>query len=361
MTIGVSGPRPLTPVAVVEAPRPEETTLRSSPSAPGRWLRAAAAIAAAFGAFGAGPASAQAPDQPGDGGEVPVVNSWALTPTGPNPDEPSSRPYLSYEIAPGATVQDSVTLWNYGNVQLTFRVYATDAFNNDAGDFDLLPGDRQAEDLGRWVQLPQEYVTVPAGSRVDLPFSLTVPVNAQPGDHSAAILASSQIDGVDSEGRVVGLDRRTGSRLYVRVDGAVEPQLTIDDVRTVYHPSVNPLDGSVDVTYSVSNPGNIRLSARQEIVLRSPFGTEMARIEPDDLPELLPGNRVARSVHFDGVTAAFRVTAEVRLTPLSGDPDLEPEPVSRGSTTWAVPWSGIGAAVLAVVIWRRPQSVPQPV
>src|SRR5262245_27067586 len=71
--------------------------------------------------------SVRAAAQADDG--TPSIQSWALAPSGADPGEPSSRPNLSYETAPGAEIQDSVTLWNYGNTQLTFRIYATDAFN----------------------------------------------------------------------------------------------------------------------------------------------------------------------------------------------------------------------------------------
>ena len=41
-------------------------------------------------------------------------------------------------LAPGAAVQDSVTLWNYSDIPVDFDVYATDAFNTQAGGFDVL-------------------------------------------------------------------------------------------------------------------------------------------------------------------------------------------------------------------------------
>ncbi len=46
-----------------------------------------------------------------------------------------------WKLEDPATVEDAVTIFNYGNVQLTFRIYGTDARNNEDGQFDLLPGD----------------------------------------------------------------------------------------------------------------------------------------------------------------------------------------------------------------------------
>ena len=50
------------------------------------------------------------------------VESWALAPTGLDPSQPSSRPNITASLAPGATQQDSVSLWNYSDVPLTFHV-----------------------------------------------------------------------------------------------------------------------------------------------------------------------------------------------------------------------------------------------
>lgn len=293
-----------------------------------------------LGLFAPGAHAATLPDvPPGD----PTVNSWALAPTGVDPAEPSSRIYLSYDVAPGATLQDSVTLWNYSNVQLTFHVYATDAFNNTDGAFELLTGDAKPVDVGAWVALPQANVTAPAQSKIDLPFTLTVPPDARPGDHAAAVLAASEVEGTGPDGKIVRLDRRTGSRVYVRVAGPVQPALALENVHTVYHPALNPLGGSLDVSYTVRNTGNVRLGAHQRIDVSGPLGVRLARHAPGDVPELLPGNALTLEEHFDGIAALVRVSASVRLepTPAAGVSDVQTTAVVRTGRTWALPWSVI--------------------
>lgn len=310
-------------------------------------------------------AAAQEAEAREDGG--PSIQSWALAPTGSNPDEPGDRPNLSYEAQPGGTIEDSVTLWNYGNTQLTFRVYATDAFNNSSGGFDLLTGDKSPVDVGAWVTLPQPNVTVEPFTKVDLPFKLVVPPDAGPGDHAAAILASSVVPGVDSEGKVVTLDRRTGSRLYVRVAGALQPELSVEDVHTVYHAALNPLAGSVDVSYTVRNTGNVRLGGRQLVRLENLFGKKMKQAPGENIVELLPGNAVTFKAHFEHVTAALRVTAKPIVTPFPvGDAEGSAgDDVSRAGHGWAIPWSAILLIALAGAVWKgvgryRSRSLDEP-
>ena len=302
--------------------------------------------------------------QEGDDKRAPQVQSWAVTPSGSSPDEPSSRPYLDYTVDPGETIEDSVTVWNYGNVQLTFKIYATDAFNNADGAFDLLPGDKQPKDAGTWAQLPQRFITVPPGTRIDLPIRITVPGDAAPGDHSGAILATNEAEGKGPDGKTVTLDRRTGTRLYVRVNGPLDPALAVTRTRAVYHGALDPRRGSLDVRYIVRNVGNVRLGAQQSVELNGLFGRTMQRATPRAIQELLPGNEVEVVQHFKGVTAALRVSADITLTPTApaGTDSGALSPTNRSARTWAFPWLllavAIALGVLVHVLRRRHRGHP---
>jgi len=292
---------------------------------------------------------------PSQSGEV--TNSWALTPSGDDPSQPGERSNLSYTLAPGATIEDFVTLWNYGNVALTFDVYATDAVNNDAGSFTLLETAEAAKDVGSWVKLGLSNITLPASTSVRIPITLTVPSDATPGDHAAGIVASSLTPQSDDAGNQVLLDRRVGTRLYLRVPGPVSPQLEVESITTSYHSGLNPLEGTVDVEYRVRNSGNVRLGARQEVSVSDLFGTVGTR-RPERIEELLPGQSAVVRESFDGVAATFRISTEVALTPTapSGGDVEAPAPFSREQGGWAIPWTLLGIVallLLAAVLFAR--------
>ena len=292
---------------------------------------------------------------------APVVDSWSLTPTGTNPNEPGSRPAFTYTLAPGAAVRDSLTVWNYSDVQLTFHVYAADAFNTAADGFDLAAADQRPTDVGAWIRIEQNYVTLPAHSKVSLAFVVHVPANATPGDHAGGIVAASVTGARDQQGKHVVLDRRVGSRVYLRVSGPVHPALVVEHLSTTYHSSANPLGGSVDVTYTVRNAGNVRLGTQQLVVLRDVFGKVGNRALPE-LAELLPGAAITTKAHFDGVSATIRLSGTVTLTPFV--PREAPSARSTGSLspttatahTWAIPWSLLIALLLLsglIALFRR--------
>ncbi len=332
------------------------------------WRRVAVAVTAAamvLGAFGAGLGSAQEPDPGTPSTSVPSgsppageqeVHSWALAPAGSEDTSAAgNRPFLSYEVAPGSEVQDAVTVFNYGNTQLTFRVYATDAVNNQEGGFDPLPGDKESTDVGTWVTLSQEYVTVAPRTQVTMPLTVKVPADARPGDHAGAILASSQAAGTGPDGKTVNVDRRTGSRIYLRVAGALAPELAVESITTTYAPAANPLGGAADVTYTVHNRGNVRMGGKHSVMVSGPLGLATKRSKAVDLPELLPGESLEFTEHFEDVPASVVALAEVRLEPKAVNAGDEGTPTTtRRAMALAPP---ISIVLLLFALWLTLRSV----
>lgn len=289
------------------------------------------------------PPVAPAPTVPGDTAPVDptqpeIVESWALAPGGSlDTEEAGNRPELSYVSDPGLVIEDSVILFNLGNTQQTFRVYATDAFNNDAGQFDLLPGDEVPTDAGSWVKVEQEFVTVPAGRQVQIPITITIPADATQGDHAGAVLASSETLGTGDAGDMVTLDRRTGTRMYIRVSGTLSLELAVTNVDSAYNYSVNPLGGSADVSFKVRNVGNVRLGGTGSVSVAGPFGLGEQTVSIPDITELLPGGEITITANVKDVLALFLNTTTVRVVP-TGASDIGAVDASTGNArTFAPP------------------------
>lgn len=158
-----------------------------------RWL---AALTASVLMILAATSVAGAQEQTSSPSAENYTHSWSIGPAGSlDPNQPGNRSNLTYDATPGSTITDAVVISNFGNVQLNFRIYATDAVNAEDGQVDLLLGDQQPTDVGSWVQIAQENVTVPPGMELTLPITITVPPDARPGDHVGGIVASSPAPG----------------------------------------------------------------------------------------------------------------------------------------------------------------------
>ncbi|MFJ7073078.1 WxL protein peptidoglycan domain-containing protein [Streptomyces sp. NPDC098781] len=307
------------------------------------------------------PATHASAGAPGDGGQgSPGRTTFGVQPSAAK--KPDARPNFSYGATPGALVKDHIAVFNYGTKPLTLRVYAQDAFTTADGGFDLFAAKHKPTDAGSWIELRKDQVKIPARSRVIVPFTLTVPAKATPGDHTAGIVASLSAAGADDKGSKVALDQRVGARVYLRVAGALTPRLAVEDLRTVYDGTANPFGtGSATVTYTVRNTGNVRLAAHQTVTVRDGLGGTAEVSGPRDLPELLPGDSVAVTAKATGVLPAFRDTTSVTIDPEPVRGDIQHRILPRVTATeafTAVPWAFLAlllvlATAVTLVLIRR--------
>ncbi|MGW1539954.1 WxL protein peptidoglycan domain-containing protein [Streptomyces sp. NPDC002309] len=294
-------------------------------------------------------------DREGDGkGDGKGRTTFGVQPS--SAKKPDTRPNFSYGATPGAVVEDHIAIRNHSARPLTLRVYAGDAFTTADGGFDLYAARHKSTDVGAWVKLRKTRIKVPARSHVIVPFTLTVPPKATPGDHTGGIVASLSASGTDGKGNKVAVDQRVGARVYLRVTGELESRLAVEDLRTTYQGTANPFGtGTATVTYTVRNTGNVRLAGDQSVRVRDLFGGGAAVAQPRDLTELLPGDSLKVTVKATGVLPTFRGTATVTLDPrpVRGDVKHRILPrVTRTEPFSATPWSFLAllAAVLAAVV-----------
>ena len=66
-----------------------------------------------------------------------AAQSWSVTPAGGSPDQPGTRPDLSYTVDAGTSITDTIQVWNYGADPIQLKVYAADALITSEGSYDL--------------------------------------------------------------------------------------------------------------------------------------------------------------------------------------------------------------------------------
>ncbi|MBP2337254.1 hypothetical protein JOF41_003432 [Saccharothrix coeruleofusca] len=293
-------------------------------------------------------ASAQPAD--GDTGR----QTWSVAPA--SAAGPDGRARFDYVVEPGMRYDDHLAVRNLGETELALDLYAGDAVNTGTGGFDLLARDEPSTVIGQWITVSAPRVVVPARETAIVPFSVTVPADAEPGDHVGGLVAALTTGG-DTP---VEVERRVGSRLYVRVAGPITASARIDSLTATHHGTLNPVGtGEVDVTYTIVNDGNLRLALRPSVNASGPLGLVERGTTGEVLPELLPGNAVTLTHTLTGIWPLGPHEVRVRAEPVtSATQDLAGavEPATAGTTVWALSWTATGTLVLfvglLVALWR---------
>jgi len=339
---------------------------RRSPVRLAAALAAVAVLAVVTGAAPAGtgapaaarsaqaPAGSGAPAGPGgaDGAEAPPRTTWGISPAGA--DGRDRRSTIEHVVAPGEVVEDHVVIDNYGDEPLTVVLYAADARPAD-GAFDVTAMDERDREVGAWTALGRELVEIPARGEVVVPVTIRVPDDATPGDHAGGILAARRSS---AEGGGVGFEteRRVGTRVHLRVAGAVRSELTVTDLHAAAGGWWQPAR-DLTVRYTVRNTGNLRLSGAVAVTVTGPFGLAERTVRGEPIEDLLPGHATTGEVRLPGVVALGRHRVTVTVTPTaSADQAVTGSvPVATRSTTlWLVPvLIPVVAAILVGVTFRR--------
>lgn len=278
--------------------------------------------------------------------------SWSVQPTsGPSGERPSL--YLS--AAPGTTLTDRVTVTNKTAEPLTLRLYAADAYNTPRdGGFAVRDRNEKQRSVGAWARTDRDTVTVGPKASVTVPLTITVPENAEPGDHPGALIAlDERVEATRRGALAVGVRRAVGARIHLRVNGPTVPALSVEDVRIEQDRPLVPGAGRsrAVISYTLRNRGNVTLAPTVALRAEGLFGRTLLERGLTKLPtELLPRQQVRLTETWDGAPQLDR--AEVELTATA-----KGTRESAAVTFLAVPWlvAGLLAVLVATgtALWAR--------
>lgn len=235
------------------------------------------------------------------------------------------------ELAPGAATEQTAIVSNRSDKTVTFKVYPADAMTTDQGGFALRGRDEAQTGVGQWAALPFETITLAAGMQKQVPFRITVPAAATPGDYAGGIILEAPpregTSGEVADQTAVQLNvvERVGVRIYLKVSGTAHADLVTGALESTDE------NGVIAFTLPITNTGNVILSPTTAAVVRGRVGgttkltfgrvdsllpgqTTTVRATWPDAPKLVWG-RVKAEVQYEG--GVGRAEADVRRVPLA--------------------------------------------
>ncbi|MEU9618029.1 MULTISPECIES: WxL protein peptidoglycan domain-containing protein [unclassified Streptomyces] len=278
--------------------------------------------------------------------------SWSVYPA---TTQAGQRPYFYLSADPGATLDDRVTVTNKTDRPQTFRLYAADAYNTARdGGFAVRAQNEKQRSVGAWARTGRDRVTVRPHGSVTVPVTITVPEDAEPGDHPGALVAlDERIDPADAGAVAVGIRKAVGARIYLRVNGPTVPALSVDDVEVEHTQPLVPGTGKsrAVISYTLRNRGNVTLSPKVALKAEGLFGRTLLARDLQKIPsELLPRQQVRLTEQW--ADAPQLEWGEIELTASARD--------TRESAAvgyFALPWLVAGVLLViaggAAALWIR--------
>ena len=228
--------------------------------------------------------------------------SFGIRPTKAFEDRPETFSYFSHELAPGAVLTDEALVINSGDAAVTLKLYAADGITAVNGGTAFARQGQEPTGVNRWLSLSVTEIALAPGEEMVVPFTITVPSNASPGQHLAGlVVAAPPIGEAPPSGEGEG-----------QFAAMVVQQAAVAVVIDVPGPRVAALEitgtclkeqGDLGATFvvAVRNTGNIFLKGEGSLLITDRNGEELAS-NPLKLETVLPGD-----------ATRFQVTHPVRL------------------------------------------------
>jgi hypothetical protein len=198
------------------------------------------------------------------------------------------------------------------------------------------PGD--ASDTHRmsgWIDISKEQTIIRRGKTGEVPFTIRVPVNADPGGHYAAILVATSPAG-QVAGTGTSVSSAITSLLFMRVPGDVIEEGIIRDFYAT-ESFMQRASGSFVIRFE--NKGNVHLVPQGEIVITNMWGKERGKIiinEHNTFGNVLPLSTRKFAFDWSGESNIFEFGRYKALATLAYGEDGRKN-AFRATYFWVIP------------------------
>lgn len=190
-------------------------------------------------------------------------------PANPDPAVPRTKDIFIYTLKASDTKNDAVIVTNNTDETQTIELYPTDAVITNTGAFSCEQRVEKKSDVGAWIKLSKNEVTLAPGTNQEVPFVVTIPAQADVGEHNGCLAFEPK----DNKGEVEGNVRirtRSAVRVAVTIPGDLKKKVDI----TSFNVSTKP-GGEQEYNLRIDNTGNVSADTTSYVTLRSLIGTEV--------------------------------------------------------------------------------------
>ncbi len=237
-----------------------------------------------------------------------------LFPAHPNPKIPYSQAWLIYNLVAGERKKDAFVVVNKGPKPVTVKLYPVDATTTKDGSFALKAETAKRSGVGAWVKLSVNQITVPANGKKIVEFTISIPKNAEVGDHMGGIIAEKV--GQLTKSGPLKIKTRIGLRIYETVPGQLRQELEVNGFRVVHQDGNKNYPDRLVLTFDLENKGNVHLDPVAEVELINNLNGQVVATKELALGTIFPQGKTTVPVVWTKIPlfGSFVVRAKVKYT-----------------------------------------------
>jgi len=186
--------------------------------------------------------------------------SFSMRPLHADPSNPITKSYFVLASKAGTTLQNGISITNTGSATGTVTLYPVDATTSQNSGLVYNMQNAPRSDVGSWLQLGQQHLTLKPGQSETVPFRVSVPQNTWSGQHIGGIVAESDTKASTQQQNTfhVNIQSLLIVAVQITVAGPLTEQLAITGVQA------SGANGYQNLLVNLSNTGT---------TLLKPYGT----------------------------------------------------------------------------------------
>lgn len=256
-------------------------------------------------------------------------------------------------VPAGQSVTRMITVTNRISNNRSFELTVEDMSGSVDGSQNIvLLGDVDGPySLRDYISFPHDSFSINLGERAQVPVTITMPPNAEPGGYYGAVLVSTiqTGEGDINPGPRSPIIARIGALFFITVPGEVTANGELLDVSTINDKWWYE-DGPIDFGILFENTGSVHLNPYGDIRVRNMFGEEVGYVDLEPW-FVLPKSLRLREVSWDRELLFGRYTFDVRVE-RGYDNIVDTDQIH----IWVLPWKivlGAFCAVFALILLIR--------
>jgi hypothetical protein len=207
-----------------------------------------------------------------------------------------------------------------------------------------------AYSLASWITLTSGPVTVAPGESGEIPFTVTVPTNAEPGGHYAAVLVGTQPNANAESGTHVSVSSYVSSLLFVTIKGDVIEKGRIREFSTTQSLYQSP---QASFVLRFENTGNTHVKPEGNITIYNMWGKQRGQLainqNSGNFGNVLPQSVRRFEFSWSGDNNPFDIGLYSAVVTLSYG-QTEKQNVSATAYFWVVPIVPVSIAIGIILL-----------